>query len=203
MIYSGFKKHIFAFLMIALPLCGLWHIGQGAYIQAKAALAQFLLESAWAETLQGQKEVKPWPWADIWPVGQLSVPRLGLSRIVLAGASGEALAFGPGRLFQTHYPEMAPHTVIAGHRDTHFRFLRYVKNGDRLVLHTHNGDVHHYTVIDIRVLHVNDFLPYNAFGKTLTLLTCYPFEAILPGGPLRLAVTASRVKSSRPGQVRL
>jgi sortase A len=25
---------------------------------------------------------------------------------------------------------------------------------------------------------------------TLTLVTCYPFDAIVPGGPLRYAVTA-------------
>lgn len=199
MIYSGFKKRVFVFLIVALPLCGFWHIGQGAYIQAKAVLAQFLLESAWAESLRGQKEVKPWPWADTWPVGRLSVPRLGISRIVLAGASGEALAFGPGRLFQTRYTEKTAHTVIAGHRDTHFHFLRNVKRGDQVNFHVQDGNVRHYFIIDIRVLHEDEFLPYNALGETLTLLTCYPFDAIRPGGPLRYAVTASLAHTTRPG----
>ncbi len=89
-----FKSKRVLVLFITLPLCGLWFIGQGTYIHAKASLAQLLLEAAWAGTLQGKKEVKPWPWADTWPVSRLSVPRLGIHRIVLAGASGSSLAFG-------------------------------------------------------------------------------------------------------------
>ena len=83
------KKCIFrGVLVFLLPLCGLWFIGQGSYIHAKAMVAQLLLESAWTETLSGNKEVKPWPWADTWPVARLRAPTLGISRIVLAGASG-------------------------------------------------------------------------------------------------------------------
>ena len=86
-------------MLIALPLCGVWQLGLGAWIHAKAMLAQSLLETAWSETLRTGKEVKPWPWADTWPVARLTVPRLGIRRIVLAGASGSSLAFGPGHFF--------------------------------------------------------------------------------------------------------
>jgi sortase A len=27
-------------------------------------------------------------------------------------------------------------------------------------------------------------------GRTLVLVTCYPFEAVMPGGPMRYVVTA-------------
>jgi sortase A len=33
---------------------------------------------------------------------------------------------------------------------------------------------------------------------TLTLITCYPFDAIAPGGPLRYVVRARALKVDRP-----
>ena len=44
------------------------------------------------------RPVKPWSWADTWPVARIIVPRIGRSAIALAGASGQALAFGLGVL---------------------------------------------------------------------------------------------------------
>lgn len=172
-------------------LSGLWFIGQGAYIHAKALLAQVLLESAWAETLDGTKEVKPWPWADTWPVSRLSVPSLGVNRIVLAGASGQALAFGPGRLFEPD-PDGSPHNiVIAGHRDTHFRFLRDLKDGDLVRLQTETRRNLDFTVIRISVVDNRNLELLNTGERLmLTLITCYPFDAVQPGGPLRYIVQA-------------
>ena len=114
-------------LIVLLPLCGLWFMGQASYIHAKAVFAQLLLETAWTETLNGQKEVKPWPWADTWPIARLSAPALGISRIVLAGASGSSLAFGPGHLFGSSSPGEKGNVIISGHRDTHFSFLEKIK----------------------------------------------------------------------------
>ena len=178
-----------AFITVFLPLCGLWFIGQGSYIHAKAMVAQILLKAAWSETLQGQKEVKPWPWADIWPVGRLSVPRLGIDRIVLAGASGQALAFGPGHLFGPIVPEETGNIVIAGHRDTHFRFLKDLVIGDEIQLQTAGGETLVFRVGQTRVVNENNttLLERDA-GRYLTLITCYPFDAVNPGGPLRYVV---------------
>ena len=80
---------------------GLWQAGESAYIEAKAWLAQDLLEDAWAKTLGGAQQVKPWSWADTWPVARLQAPDLNIDRIVLAGASGRTLAFGPAGSFET------------------------------------------------------------------------------------------------------
>jgi len=182
------KKYFYSVLIF---LCGLWFIGQGTYIHAKALLAQVLLKSAWAETLNGSKEVKPWPWADTWPVSRLSVPSLGVSRIVLAGVSGQALAFGPGRLFDTGAGQQPFNLVIAGHRDTHFRFLRDLKYGDHISLQTATRSVQDFTVIRILIVdsrNVDLMRPGNE--SMLTLITCYPFDAVRPGGPLRYIVQA-------------
>ncbi len=79
-------------------LLGLVLVGQGLWIHAKALLAQVLLERAFEQTLATGAPVKPWPWADTWPVARIEFPRLGKSVIVLAGSSGQALAFGPGHV---------------------------------------------------------------------------------------------------------
>ena len=178
-----------AFVTVFLPLCGLWFIGQGSYIHTKAIVAQILLKAAWSETLQGQKEVKPWPWADTWPVGRLSVPRLGIDRIVLAGTSGQSLAFGPGHLFGSAMPGEAGNIVIAGHRDTHFRFLKDLVIGDTIELQTAGGVTLVYRVGQTLGTDKNDTaLLAKDTGRYLTLITCYPFDAVRPGGPLRYIV---------------
>ena len=88
-------------LSVALMLGGGVLVGQAVWIHAKALLAQVLLERAFAQTLATGTDVKPWSWADTWPVARVSVPRLGRSAIVLAGASGQALAFGPAHVERT------------------------------------------------------------------------------------------------------
>ena len=124
--------------LLALVL-GTWQLGQGAWIQAKAWLAQGLIAHAWSSTLDGARDVKPWRWADTWPVAKLSVPRLGIERFVLAGADGAALPFGPGHMHGTALPGAPGNSVLGGHRDTHFAFLRHLRRGDALVVERPDG----------------------------------------------------------------
>ena len=195
---GAFKKITVAGLLVLLPLCGVWQIGLGAWIHTKAILAQFLLETAWAETLKGKKEVKPWPWADTWPVSRLTVPRLGISRIVLAGASGSSLAFGPGHLFGTALPGTNGNVVIAGHRDTQFRFLQQLKQGDELLLQANNGKTIQYTITEIRISKDTETKYLADAGvPRLTLITCYPFDAIRAGGPMRYIVIATQTTQNQ------
>ena len=185
------RKHAGMLVVLTLLLCGIWQIGLGTYIQAKAILAQILLEMAWSESHRTSKEVKPWPWADTWPVGRLTVPGLNISRIVLAGASGSSLAFGPGHLFGTALPGQDGNIVIAGHRDSHFRFLQDLKQGEKLILQTPDSKQLEYTVRTITIGRYDEvhYLQDNGENR-LTLITCYPFDAIVPGGPLRYIITA-------------
>ena len=111
-----------------LCVAGLVLLGQGVWIHAKALLAQVLLERAFAASLADGRPVKPWSWADTWPVARIEVPRLGKNVIVLHGASGQALAFGPGHLARTPVAGELGHAVYAAHRDTHSAFLaRYAR----------------------------------------------------------------------------
>ena len=190
------KKIVFTALLIVLPICGLWNIGQMTYIHAKASLAQLLLEAAWLQTLDDQTDVKPWPWADTWPIARLSVPRLNLHRIVLAGANGSSLAFGPGYLFNSKAFNENGNSMIAGHRDTHFAFLRKLNSGDLIHIQRKDGVLDIYRVTMIYIADENDTAHlYQVQDKRLTLITCYPFTAIIPGGPLRYVIEAEHEQS--------
>ncbi len=188
-----FKRTTIKVLLLLLPLCGMWQIGSASYIHAKAILAQILLETAWDKTRDGQQEVKPWPWADTWPISRLDVPRLGVDRIVLAGASGSSLAFGPGHLFGSSLPGQQGNTVIAGHRDTHFRFLKDIQRGEFIQLQSLTGKTIQYEVSETIIVDEKqaEYLASTSENK-LTLITCYPFDAIRPGGPLSYLVIAKQ-----------
>lgn len=176
-----------------LALAGAALVAWSGYIPAKAALAQRMLAHAWERTASPADRVRPWPWAEIWPVARLTVPRIGLDALVVSGAEGASLAFGPGHVDGTGWPwwEEPGNTVVAGHRDTHFRRLGDLRPGDALWLEGPGGERRRFTVAETRIVHETDtdvLLP--AAVSELTLLTCYPFDAVVPGGPLRYLVQA-------------
>ena len=175
----------------ALVLSGTLSLALGAWMPAKARLAQVLLDHAWHETLHSGDSAKPWPWADTWPVARLTAPSHKTSMIVLAGANGAALAFGPGHLTTSAPPGVSDNSVIAGHRDTHFAFLKALKPGDALQLEAADGIVHDYQVISAHVVHETDSRVLQpSRSAMLTLITCFPLDAVVPGGPLRYVVRA-------------
>lgn len=171
-------------------LVGGWQIAEGGYIKAKAWLAQYLLQSAWETARAGGERVRPWPWADTWPVARLQVPRLGVDQIILAGASGRTLAFGPGHMAGTAEPGAAGNSVVSAHRDTHFRFLQQLQPGDRLELVTLKGARLSYAVASAEVHDKSELWLLDQGQTLLTLITCYPFDAWLPGGPERFVIRA-------------
>ncbi len=174
-----------------LALAGAAFFGHGVYILVKAEIAQVLLARAWERTLDGEEAVRPWSWADTWPVARLEAPGHGVDRIVLAGASGAVLAFGPGHLDGTADPGEDGHTVVAGHRDTHFEFLRDLEAGDELWLEDTGGDRRRYRVESFRIVTDADVSVLDPRHEDLlTLVTCYPFDTVVPGGPLRYVVRA-------------
>lgn len=177
---------------VACVLClGFWQLGQGAYIPAKAWLAQELMLHAWNRAGNGVEKPVPWPWADTWPVARLLAKSGDVDLIVLSGGSGRTLAFGPGHLSASSLPGEAGNVVIAGHRDTHFRFLRDLEIGESLLIETAGGRKYLYQVISIDVVDARrGSLLLDTDRPMLSLITCYPFEAREPGGPLRYVVTA-------------
>jgi sortase A len=179
-----------AVIAILLAL-GAWQAGRGVWIQAKAGLAQVLIGRAWTRTLAGEAAVKPWSWADTWPVAKLIVPRLGIERYVLAGADGPALAFGPGHAEGTAGPGQDGNSVIGGHRDTHLAFLREVRPGDAVIIERPDKVRVTYRVGRAEIVDRRDVWAMQQAGPTrLTLITCYPFDAMRAGGRQRYVLLA-------------
>jgi sortase A len=171
-------------------ILAIWGLGSAGYVHAKAALAQVLLRDAWARAQSGLGTPRPWPWADTWPVARLTVPRLAVDQIVLAGASGRTLAFGPALSPAGAAIGGAGTAVLSGHRDTHFAFLRELVTGDRVWLDTPHGRVayviEHTSVVDARRAR----LATAGEGARLVLVTCWPFDAVASRGPWRYVVEA-------------
>lgn len=178
-------------VVLCVAMTGMLLAGHGGYIYAKARLAQVLLDNAWTRTLHGEQQAKPWRWADTWPVARVAFPRQGQSFIVLAGASGRTMAFGPGHVDGTAAPGERGNCVISAHRDTQFAVLRDVDIGDAIDVETRSGATVRYRVRSIRIVNRRDGAVLRDMGdRRLTLITCYPFNAVRPGGELRYAVVA-------------
>lgn len=164
---------------------------QALWIPAKAELAQWLIERSWQQSLTGNNQARPWPWADTRPVALLTVPGQGIEQVVLEGNSGRNLAFGPVLVDGTLDSR---DRVISGHRDTHFRFLESLQVGDRVQLQTRQQsrwfEVREMEVIDSRYRE----LVIEPGIERLSLVTCYPFNGFQASGTLRYVVTAIPVQ---------
>lgn len=181
---------------LLLAVASAVHLAQGAYVYAKAQLAQILIEHAWERALAGEGAPKPWPWADTWPVARLDVPAQGLSVFVLSGSSGRTLAFGPGHEQGTAAPGRRGNSVIGGHRDTHLAFLQNVTLGDAIRVQRADGVRIHYRVTQLDVLDRRDtWVTRDDGGTRLTLITCWPFDALRAGGDERYVVIAEPILS--------
>ncbi len=182
-------------IIVSCLLClGFWQLGQGAYIPAKAWVAQELMNRAWRRAQDGDSEVPPWPWADTWPVARLSVKGGDIELIVLEGGSGRTLAFAPGHLSVSALPGEVGNSIIAGHRDTHFQFLQFMKRGESIMVEMAGGKNHLYQVTDIDVVDSRrGSILIDTDSPMLSLVTCYPFGEIEAGGPMRYVVTAKMI----------
>ncbi len=186
-------------LLAMLAVAGLAQLAAAAWIPAKAELAQVLMERAWRESATEAERVRPWPWADTWPIARLVSYKHDIDLIVLSGMNGATMAFGPGHHSASALPGETGNSLIGAHRDTHFAFLENLAIGDRLLVERDDGSEHWFRVADIEVADSRQGeLPLDLDGSWLTLVTCYPFDAIDPGGPLRYVVSAEKLPRRIP-----
>lgn len=191
---AGFRVAVI--FLAAVAATGVALIADGLYIKAKAGLSQVLLKRSFEEKLEGKGNGRPWPWADFTVTAEISAPRIGQSGIVIAGASGQALAFGPAWLEASPRPGTEGTTVIAAHRDTHFSWLKDVRPGDLIDVETADGRVYGYRAVGSRVARWDDNgINIAAPGRHLALATCWPFDGATRG-PLRYIVDAELVGTS-------
>jgi sortase A len=120
---------------------------------------------------------------------KLSIPRIGLRAVVIEGTSSHSLLLGPGHMSGSAIPGTVGNAVIAGHRDTFFRHIPNLRNGDTIYI-LRSGKRFHYIVFQRKVVQATDLSVLQA-TKTgeLTLITCYPTHFIGPA-PQRLIIVA-------------
>ena len=186
-------RHPLAALALMLALVGACHLAAAGWIHAKAHLAQRLIAAAWASARDGGPARRPWPWADMRPIARLAVPARAIELFVLDSATPRALAFGPAHVGGTASPGMPGNSVLVAHRDTHFAFLRDVAVGEAIEVESARGRTTRYRVAETAIVDQSDARVLDAGDDTrLTLITCYPFDAVQPGTRQRYVVVAER-----------
>jgi len=173
---------------------GLLALGYAAYIVVDAKAYQ-AIEQRRFERARQDAAVAPAP-VEGGAIGEIQIPRLGLTAIVVQGDSAAILQRAVGHLAATALPGESGNVVLAGHRDTFFRPLKRVRAGDAITLKTRAGDFE-YRVESTAVVPPGDVQVLEATGgRTLTLITCYPFS-YLGSAPERFIVRARETAGLR------
>lgn len=190
---NTWRNRAAAALAIGLLGAGGAYTTAGAVVYAQAAAAQALLERAFDEAVRTGATVRPWPGADTEVEARITVPRLGVSRIVLATDQGQSLSYGPGHVLGTAVAGDPGLAVYAAHRDTHFDFLGRLRAGDRIEIERADGRRYAFEVTGSQVMR-RDGLSFDpeAAEATLALATCWPLDGRVRG-PMRYVVRARAV----------
>ena len=188
------RRKAWAALALALALVGVAQLAAGGWIHAKAWVAQRLIAAAWQVGRVDARSLRPWPGADIRPIARLTVPAHHVELYVLEDASMRSLAYGPAHVSGTALPAHRGNAVLVAHRDTHFAFLRTLELDDVIDVEDSGGAAAQYRVREVQVVDQDETRVLDPTDASqLTLITCWPFDAVQPGTPLRYVVVAQRV----------
>lgn len=178
---------------------------QASWLPAKAWLSQQLIHHSWQQSMTSLRnyknsqqnnikhkvKIKPWPWADTFPIAELIFQRLNKSIVVLNGGDPTTLAFSAGAIAPFNQPSVTKPFVVAGHRDSHFSFLKDVAMNDVISLTDAQGQVQLYQVESIDIVDATaGQWPLLADDTSLVLITCYPFTALGSNADERYIITA-------------
>jgi len=196
-------------LAALLITAGILTVGTGIYLASIARISQEQAGNDWENKVARNESIRKRPTPDAPEdqtappqaepyredprshpgdvLGRISFPRLREQLFVFTGT--DSLHRGPAWLMESAIPGEIGNTVIAGHRDTHFRFLKDIRIGDRIQVES-GGATYWFTVKSTRIVSPRDLSPLRQ-GKSpqLTLITCYPFYYIGPA-PKRFIVRA-------------
>ena len=195
---------------MALLVVGGFLCIQASWLPAKAWLSQQLIHHSWQQsmtslrndknsqqsnselsTIMPKIEIKPWPWADTFPIAELNFQRLHKSIVVLNGGDPTTLAFSAGAIAPFNQPSATKPFVVAGHNDSHFSFLEDIAMSDVISLTDAQGQVQLYQVENIDIVDATaGQWPLLADDASLVLITCYPFTALGSNADERYIITA-------------
>ncbi|ASS93113.1 class D sortase [Peribacillus simplex] len=177
---------------IAIILFGVWFSTSNMY---KFAKGYFLYKthapsSQVNETVQKPPSNKPpsnkTTKKELYPVrpetgeeiGELYIPKLKAKLPIFHGTNEDELEKGVGHFAGSVLPGENDNSVLSGHRDTVFRKLGQVGEGDLLIVRTSAGEFT-YKVSKVRIVDEDDRTVIVPKPRaTLTVSTCYPFDYI-------------------------
>ena len=182
---------LFTALGCCLVVIGLIGIAKASMQPIKAIIGQHYLEVAWKESLKANKLSRPWRSADFYMIGELTVPKLNISRVILNNASGEAMAWGIGRVNSVQFSKNRKPIILAGHRDSHMQFMSKLNIGDKIELMMSDRVLKTFIIskTDITKKPELAISAQNTDNEILILTTCWPFNSQKPGTE-RYIVTA-------------
>ena len=191
-----FKK-FFVVLGCCLIILGLVGITKASLMPIKAIIGQHYLEVAWKESLKSNKLSKPWKSADFYMIGELKVPKLKVSRVILNSVSGEAMAWSIGRVTSLGNAIDKQPIILAGHRDSHMQFMSELNIGDKIELTMSDGVLKTYIISGTEVSDKPEVAlsPVTLGSESLILTTCWPFNA-MKSGDQRYLIFADKVNVS-------
>jgi sortase A len=175
-------------LSLGLIMTGAGLLGYVGCAYWETARSQARLETEWARqsgsvaAALSQPAVSPQQL-----LTRVLIPKIKLDAIVVEGTSSRQLSEGPGHLGQTAMPGEPGNAVITAHRDTFFRHIYELNNGDEITV-LRNGQTFHFAVTGKKVVKPDDVSVLRPTPDAqLTLITCYPTYYIGPA-PERLVV---------------
>ncbi|WP_458352765.1 class D sortase [Peribacillus frigoritolerans] len=191
------KRLLLLSCTIAIILFGVWFSTSNMY---KFAKGYFLYKthapsSEVNETVQKPPSDKPTidktssnktTKKELYPVrpktgeemGELYIPKLKTKLPIFHGTNEDELEKGVGHFAGSVLPGENDNSVLSGHRDTVFRKLGQVGEGDLLIVRTSAGEFT-YKVNKVRIVDEDDRTVIVPKPRaTLTVSTCYPFDYI-------------------------
>jgi len=131
-------------------------------------------------------------------IGRLRIPRLGIDVMVADGDSNVVLRRAVGHVNGTPFPGETGNVGLAGHRDSFFRPLRNIRDGDLIAIDTLSHQ-YQYKVDWFAVVEPENVSPLAASDTNeLTLVTCFPFDYV-GSAPSRFIVRAHQFSEHAPG----
>ncbi|MFB3163799.1 class D sortase [Neobacillus sp. 179-J 1A1 HS] len=179
------KRMILLSFTFAVIGFGLWFSGSNLYKFSKG----FFANKTDAATMQVEEVTKPSKEETNEKlyssrpkigeeIGELYIPKLNATLPIYHGTNEDELEKGVGHFAGSVLPGENDNSVLSGHRDTIFRKLGEVGEGDVLIVRTSVGEFT-YKVNKVRIVDEDDrtvIVPKPS--ATLTVSTCYPFEFI-------------------------
>jgi sortase A len=186
-------KNLLSLLLLAGGSCFLY-LGAREYFDSRAGQHQAAreFERPVLDTPETRAVTRPAALRSVRrgeTLAKLKIPRLDAELYVIEGDGPRELRRGPGHLLGTALPGEKGNCIIAGHRDTHFRVLKDIREGDDIVLETDTGQY----LYRVRKIHIVAPENTSALRPTthaaLNLITCYPFYYV-GSAPKRFVVEA-------------